>query len=254
MTLYIIGTGLNDEKDISVKALDVIKNSDIVYLENYTSILSCDIEKLEKLYNKKIILADRELVEKKAEQTILEQAKTKDVAFLVIGDALTATTHIDLLLRARKLGIKTEIIHNASIFTAIAQTGFQLYNFGKTTSIPFFEEFIEIETPYDVLKQNKELGMHTLFLLDLDPSNERFMTVNDGVEILLKIEEKKKQNIFAKDTLCIGCARLGSKDQIIQAGTAEELLGYDFGKPPHCLIVPGKLHFMEEEAIAEFCH
>jgi len=80
------------------------------------------------------------------------------------------------------------------------------------------------------------------------------MTVNDGVEILLKIEEKKKQNIFAKDTLCIGCARLGSKDQIIQAGTAEELLGYDFGKPPHCLIVPGKLHFMEEEAISEFCH
>jgi len=159
MTLYIIGTGLNDEKDISVKALDIIKNSDIVYLENYTSILSCPIKKLEELYGKKIILAGRELVEKKAEQTILEKAKTKDVAFLVIGDALTATTHVDLFLRAKKLDIKTEIIHNASVFTAIAQTGLQLYNFGKTTSIPFFEEFIEIETPYNVLKQNKELGI-----------------------------------------------------------------------------------------------
>ncbi len=252
MTLYLIGIGLNDEKDITLKGLELVKKADVVYLENYTSILSCSVEKLEELYDKKIILADRELVEKKAEETILKEAKDKNVAFLVIGDVLTATTHVDLLLRAKKLGIKTEIIHNASVFTAITQTGLQLYNFGKTTSIPFFEEYVEIETPYNVLKENQKLGMHTLFLLDLDPSKERFMTVNDGVEILLKIEEKKKEKIFTGDTFCIGCARLGSRDSIIKAGKAKELLSCDFGKPPHCLIVPGKLHFMEEEALKAF--
>ena len=83
--LYFIGMGLNDEKDITVKGLEAVKKSDFVYLENYTSILNCDVKDLEKLYNKKIILADRELVEKKAEQTILKNAKDKTVSFLVVG-------------------------------------------------------------------------------------------------------------------------------------------------------------------------
>ena len=252
MTLFIIGLGLNDEKDISVKGLEAVKKCDFVYLENYTSILACSVEELEKFYEKKIILANRELVEKQADELILEQAKTRNVAFLVIGDPLTATTHTDLMLRAKKNNIETRIIHNASVFTAVAQTGLQLYKFGKITSIPFFEEFIAVETPYKVLKQNKDSGMHTLFLLDLNPDKERFMTINDAIEILLKIEDKKRQKIFTKDTLCVGCARLGSDDQMIYAGNAEELLGCDFGKPPHCLIVPGALHFMEEEFLAQF--
>ena len=137
MSLCIIGIGLNDEKDISLKGLEVIKSSDLVYLENYTSILSCSVERLEQLYGQEIILADREMVESKAEDTILKEAKTKNVAFLVVGDALTATTHVDLLLRAKKAGIETKIIHSSSVLTAVAITGLQLYSFGKTASIPF---------------------------------------------------------------------------------------------------------------------
>ncbi len=252
MSLFIIGLGLNDQKDISVKGLELVKRSGVVYLENYTSILSCSVEELEKFYSKKIILADRELVEKQAEQTILDQARHRNVSFLVVGDALTATTHADLLLRAEKAGIDVEIVHNASVYTAVARTGLQLYNFGKTTSIPFFEEYVSVETPYNVLEKNLELGLHTLFLLDLDPSKERFMTVNDGIEVLLKIEAKKKHDIFNENAFCVGCARLGRDDFVIKAGPAKELLAADFGKPPHCLIVPGKMHFMEEEFLAQF--
>ena len=95
MTLYFIGIGLNDEKDISLKGLDLVKKADIVYLENYTSKLNCNLNYLEKLYGKKIILADRKLVEMDAEKTMLQQAKTQDVAFLVVGDIFSATTHMD---------------------------------------------------------------------------------------------------------------------------------------------------------------
>ena len=252
MALYFIGLGLYDEKDISLRGLETIKKCDVVYLEDYTGMLSCDMKRLEKLYGKKIILSSRDLVEKKAEDSILKQAIEKNVAFLVTGDPMSATTHIDLRLRANKLGIECVVIHNASVFSAVGITGLQLYKFGRTTSIPFQEENWKPETPYDVIKENKKKGLHTLILLDLRPDEKKFMSVNDAVEYLLKIEEKRKEKVFSKGLLCVGCARLGSLKPCIKAGNAGDLLKEDFGKPMHCLIVPGKLHFAEEEALELF--
>ena len=252
MSLYFIGIGLYDEKDVSLRGLETIKKCNVVYLENYTSVLSCDVKKLEKLYGKKIILSSRDLVEKKAEKTILKDAISKNVAFLVIGDPMSATTHIDLRLRAEKAGIKCFAIHNASVFSAVGITGLQLYKFGRTTSIPFSEDKWHPETPYDVIKENRKNGLHTLILLDLRPGEKRFMTVNQAVEYILSIEEKRKEKVFFKELFCVGCARLGSLNPCIKAGNAEELLKEDFGKPMHCLIVPGKLHFAEEESLELF--
>jgi len=246
MALYFIGLGLSDEKDITVKGLETVKKCDIIYLEHYTSLLSCSIKDLEKFYGKKIISADRNKTESDNNE-IIENARTKEVAFLVIGDSMSATTHIDLMMRAKKEGIKCEVIHNASIMTAIGITGLQLYKFGKTTSIPMDNK--NVQTPYNVLKENLSLGMHTLFLFDLNPAENKFMSANDAIKYLLRVESEKKEKLFTEKTLCIGCARIGSKNQIIKAGTAKELLSFDFGKPVHCLIVPGKMHFMEEEAL-----
>ncbi|MEK6983216.1 MAG: diphthine synthase [Nanoarchaeota archaeon] len=246
MTLYFIGLGLNNEKSITINGLEAIKKCDIVYLENYTSILNCTKEQLEKFHNKKIILARRNLVEAD-DNEIIKNAKTKNVAFLVVGDPLIATTHIDLLLRAKKEGITVNVMHNSSIISAVGITGLQVYKFGKTTSIPLEND--NIETPYDVLKGNLSLGLHTLFLLDLNPEEEKFMSVNDAIRYLLKAEIKQNQKIFSEKVFCIGCARIGGENQVIKAGTAKDLLKRDFGNPVHCLIVPGKLHFMEEETL-----
>ena len=246
--LYFIGIGLNDEKDVTLKGLEAVKKCDFVYLENYTSKLNVQIDYLEKLYNKKVILADRKMVEIDAEKTILQQAKTGNVAFLAVGDVFAATTHVDLFLRAKKLNINVRIIHNASVLTAIGITGLQLYKFGKTTSIPFENE--NIEAPYDLLKLNKENGMHTLFILDLKPDSNDSLSVNDAIRYLLRVELKRGERAFTDNTLCIGCAKLGSLDQIIKSGKAKDLLKEDFKNGMHCLIVPSeKLHFMEEEAL-----
>lgn len=248
MSLYFIGIGLNDEKDISLRGLELVKKADLVYLENYTSKLNCNLSYLEKLYGKKIIYADRELVETEAEKTILANAKTKEVAFLVIGDVFSATTHMDLYLRAKNMAIKTLVVHNASVLTAVGITGLQLYKFGKTTSIPF--ESQNVEAPYDVLSMNQKNNLHTLFLLDLKPGLNDSLIVNDAIRYLLKVELKRGEHVFTDNTLCIGCAKLGSLDQIIKAGKAKELLRENFRNGLHCLIVPAKqLHFMEEEAL-----
>jgi len=239
MTLYFIGLGLWDEKDISVKGLEVVRRCDYVYLDHYTSFLNCDIKDLERVYGKEIKLANRDLVEKKAE-AIIERAKVSKVAFLVVGDPFAATTHIDLMLRARKEDVKIKIVHNASILSAIGFLGLELYKYGKVTSIPF--ENKNIKTPYEVYLNNKEKELHTLFLLDLDLENKKFMTVNDGVKFLIDCG-------LEKDTLCVGVGGVGSDEPEIKIGKAKEIIKRVFVKYPQCFIIPSNMHFMEEEVL-----
>lgn len=242
MVLYFIGIGLNDEKDITIKGLEKVKKCKEIYLESYTSKLQCSVQDLEKLYGKKIILADRELVEKKAEE-ILKNSKEQDIAFLVIGDPMTATTHIDLMQRAKNQGIKVEIIHNASIVSAVGLIGLEVYKYGKITSIPFENE--NVKAPYDVFSMNQKNGLHTLFLLDLRPDENKFLTIKDAIEYLVK------QGIDPK-TKAIAAARIGSEKPVIKYAELYNLKNLDYGKPPYCLIIPGKLHFVEEEALEQW--
>lgn len=248
MTFYFIGLGLSDEKDISIKGLEIIKRCDKIYLENYTSIMQCSIKDLEKLYGKKIISVDRKKVEELGEQIITE-AKNKNVALLIVGDPFSATTHIDLFKTAKEKNILVKIIHNASVLTAIGITGLQLYKFGKITSLPFPEDNPTVETPYTILKDNLNLGLHTLLLLDLKPEKNKFMTIPEALEIIENIEKRKKDKIINKDTFVVGCTSLGSNEYVVKAGNVEAIKKINFGKPPYCLIIPGKLHFVEEEML-----
>lgn len=250
MTLYLIGIGLSDEKDISVRGLEAVRSCDAVYLESYSSLLNCSIPDLERFYGKKIIAADRKLVEQSEEMLVL--AAKKNVALLVIGDPWGATTHIDIMLRCRAKGIPFKVINNASIITAVGITGLQIYKFGKTTSIPYPDRNFRPETSYEIISQNRLLGLHTLLLLDIRPDLGKFMTVREAIDVLLEIESGKKQRVFTEDTFCVGCARIGSDNFVIKAAAAKDLKKFDFGKQPHCLIVPGELHFVEEEALKQW--
>jgi len=248
----MVGIGLGNEKDITVNALEVVKKCDKIYLEAYTSLLDCSPEDMEKIYGKKVIVSDRDLVEKKAEDTILQDAKENDVAFLVVGDVFGATTHVDLALRAKKAGIRVKYLFNASIMNAIGVTGLELYKFGKTTSMVFFEDNWKPATAYDVVEMNKKNKLHTLVLLDIKMDQDRFMTVKQCLKQFLDIEDDKKKGLFDESTKVIGCARIGKDDFLVKYGTIKELMEFDFGKPLHCVIVPGELHFMEEEFLESY--
>ena len=237
--LYLIGIGLSDEKDISVKGLEIVKKADKVYLENYTSRLSVSVDSLEKFYGQKVIIADREMIEQ-GQDDIISSAKDKDVVLLIIGDVFSATTHTNYLVGAKEKGVDIEIIYNSSILTAVGVTGLQLYKFGKVTSIPFNNG--KVDEPIKVLEENTKMGLHTLFLLDLDPSQDRYMTIKEALDFLIS-------KGVSDDMVCVGCARLGSRDFVVKKGTVKDLVKQDFGKGPYCLIIPGKMHFMEEEAM-----
>ncbi|KAF8421435.1 putative diphthine synthase [Tirmania nivea] len=279
--LYLIGLGLNNEKDITVNGLEVVRRAERVYLEAYTAILMVGKDRLEAFYGREVIIADREMVESSSEE-ILADADTKDIAFLVVGDPLGATTHTDLLLRARNLSIPTQTIHNASIINVIASTGLQLYSFGQILSMVFFTPEWRPSSWYDRLVENAAIGLHTLVLLDIkvkeidlhalarrggrrtlddryDDSGvgqygkPRFMTVAECAQQMLEIEDERKKGVCGPDTLAVGVARLGTETQKIVSGTLAELAEVDMGKPLHSLVVVGKkCHELERDYIREF--
>lgn len=271
---YIIGLGLGDPKDVTVKGLEIIKKCERVYLESYTSILTCGQTALEEFYGRPLILADRDLVEQGADE-ILSDADVKDIALLVVGDPFGATTHTDFVLRAKEKGIPFKVIHNASIMNAVGCCGLQLYSFGETISIPYWDDTWKPDSFYDKIKVNRNNNFHTLCLLDIkvkEPTLEslmkkkreymppRFMSVAEAADQLLQIIEKKRNEGEAEDslaynesTLCVGLARVGHDTQEIVACNLREMRDTDLGPPLHSFIIPApNLHPLESEYLEIF--
>jgi len=249
--LAFVGLGLCDEKDLSLRGLEAIEEADTVFAELYTSLMPAfSISKLERLGGKNIIIASRHDLEEEAGQKILEAAKQGRTALLVPGDPLIATTHVDLRIRAENEGIKTRIIHGASIVSAvIGLSGLQNYKYGRSVTIPFADELAAVETPYRVIMENKKRGLHSLCFLDIKAEEKCYMTIQYGLEALLAMEKTKQRGVVTADTLAVGIARAGSDNSTIKAGHVMELASFDFGPPPHSLIFPGRLHFVEAEAL-----
>lgn len=247
--LVFVGLGLNDECGITVKGLAETRTADAVFMETYTSRMpEFSLQRLEEMSGKKIRMVTRQNLEDENGKVILEAVKTGKVVFLVPGDPFIATTHITLRIEANKQSIKTRIVHGISIVSAIVSlSGLHNYKFGKTVTVPLPENFSE--TPYNVISQNKKTGLHTLCLLDLKATENRYLTVNQALEMLLEIETKKKAGTLTHDTAALGIARAGSNCPVVKADFVKNLVGYDFGEPPFSLIIPGDLHFMEVDAL-----
>jgi diphthine synthase len=237
MTLYIIGIGLNDKKDITLKGLQVIKKCKKLYLDVYTSKINCSVKSLERLYKKKIVLANRDILENKS-NLIVNEAKKQNIGLLVIGAPLAATTHVNFILECKKNKVKYEIIENASVYSAIGITGLFLYKFGRVSTIPIDNE--NVKSCYDIYLMNDKNKLHTLFLLDI--KEDKLMTINEGVKYLIR-------NGFSEDRFLVGCAVLGCKNPEIVYAKASDLAKYKFKKCPQCLIVPSELHFIEQEIL-----
>ncbi len=228
--LYLIGLGLN-MKGYSREAYHAIKSSKKVYLESYTVELPYTKEELEKHLEIKIEISDREKVEN---LSLIGEAKKQDIALLVYGNPLMATTHITLIEEAKKQKVEIKVIHSASILDAIGETGLQIYKFGKTTSIPKHEADSFIE----VVKDNLKINAHSLILVDIG------LELNETLSKLKKALEKYKLKI---DKIII-CSRLGTDESKVLYDKIENLKDKKM-KKPFCIIIPGKLHFVERDVL-----
>jgi diphthine synthase len=250
--LVFVGLGLNDDKGITVKGLEEAKTADAVFMETYTSRMpDFNMQRFEAAISRKVQLIERRDLEEDNGKHLIEAAKVGKAVFLVPGDPFIATTHVTLRIDAQKTGIKTRVVHGISIMSAIVSlSGLHNYKFGKTVTVPFRDNFSE--TPYNVIAQNKERGLHTLCLLDLRAAENRYLTINEGLNMLLEVEAKKHQGAVTTQNPALGIARAGGDYPVLKADFIENLLNFDFGEPPFSLIIPGDMHFMETEALIAF--
>jgi len=251
--LVLVGLGLHDEKDLTVRGLEEIRSADVVFSERYTSRL-CEgaISRLSETTGREIRMLTREDVEDAS--VILEACRGRRAALLVVGDPLTATTHIDLRLRAERGSIETAVVHAPSVLTAVpGLLGLQHYKFGRVTTLPFPHEGHLPTSPCEMIIDNLDRGLHSIVLLDIDSENDHYMTANEGMRLLLEMSSRlgRADTISSKTLVCV-VARAGAPDCIVAAGRLEEMRLRDFGQPLHTIVVPGHLHFMEEEALQTF--
>nr|CAG4648135.1 EOG090X0AVB [Moina brachiata] len=264
--LYLVGLGLGDAKDITVRGLEIVKKAEKVYLEAYTSILTVGKDALEEFYGREVILADREFVEQQAEGFI-EAARTSDIAFLVVGDPFGATTHTDLVLRAKEASVPYQVVHNASILNAVGCSGLQLYSFGETVSIPFWTDSWKPDSFCDKIESNLARGLHTLCLLDIKVKEQsienmmkkrpvydppRYMTNQQAAQQLLEVVLSKSDMKLTPETLCVAVARVGWPNQRIAVCTLEQMTQCELGPPLHSLIIVGKVHPLEIDYLRMF--
>ncbi len=242
--LSLISIGLSDEQDLSLRAIDEARRCEPLYVEMYTTKLKTDAERLGMIIGKPLQELSRSRLEEESD-TLLDEAQRSRVGVLVGGDCLTATTHISLLLEAKQRGLPTRVIHGSSILTAVAETGLSIYKFGRTVTLPLPDKG-PIDTVFNALEENLEHGLHTLILLDLDAETGHYLTVSQATTILMNAN---RTDSFNAETLTVGAARLGSEDPVIKAGKSADIAGGDFGEPPHVLIIPDSLHFLETEAL-----
>ena len=248
--LWFIGLGISGFKSIPIEALDVLSKADIVYLEQFTSpIGKSDLDKIKEATKGEFKLAKRWLVEDGSE--ILKNAKKKKVVLLAYGDPYIATTHIELRERAIKEKIKTVSIHASSSLTSmIGECGLHFYKVGRIATI--MSEMKSLTTPYYVIYKNIIEGNHTVLLLEYNQDKNFFLDPKEALEGLLETEKGQIRNVISKDTYGIIASRIGFKDQSIVSGKISSLKKKDFGKPPHTVIIPGRLHFTESDALKVF--
>ncbi|HEV2225374.1 MAG TPA: diphthine synthase, partial [Nitrososphaerales archaeon] len=174
----------------------------------------------------------------------------KKVALAVLGDPMIATTHDELRARAIRQGIETRVVHAATIASAAASaSGLHSYKFSRTVTVTR-ESVGRLTQAYHVLHENLLEGAHTLLLLEYDLKSGEGVTPPDAMAGLLLAEGNFKRGVVSERTFAIVLSRLGREDSSFYAGTISELSKIGYGEPPHCIVIPGKLHFTESEAVA----
>ena len=245
--LWFVGLGISGTQSIPIEVVKIIQKADFVYLESFTSpIYKQQEEEIKNMVNGSFKIAKRWLVEDG--QEILKTSKSSTVVLLSYGDPYVATTHIELRTRAKLEKIETNTIHSASAITSmIGEAGLQFYKVGRIVTI--MNEKKSIITPYTSIFKNLIQGLHSIILLEYNQDENYFLDPKDAISSLMDVEKEQKRNVVNNDTFAIVASRIGFETQKITSGKFSNLLKVDFGEPPHSIIITGKLHFTESDAI-----
>ena len=182
---------------------------------------------------------------------ILDESKTLNVGLVSYGDPTIATTFTELRIRAIKNEIIVKVIHAASGITSlVGESGLQIYKIGKLVTM--MEEKQSSISVYTTIFNNLNLNCHTIILTEYrqdENGSVFFLKPNDVFSRLLETEKDIKYEFVSEESFLIVLSRIGTESQRIVSGKIKSLIGIDYGKGPHAIIFPSKLHFTEEDAL-----
>ena len=254
--LWLIGIGPGDLDHMTERARSVARECSKRFLEGYTAVLPPgEEERLESVVGNWERLM-RNGVEKPEE--LLAQARTEAVALLIVGDPMQATTHIDLEERCAEEGIGFHVIPGLTATAlAVSLSGLQSYRFGRQVTVPFSAGDYLPTSPLEMICINKEAGLHTLVLLDLDPTGmgmetPRPMMPGEAVALLEKMSERTEDGSTALNLPILEwggmlLSDLGTEDERVVSGTLRERSDTSPGYV-HAVILPAEFSGMEESA------
>ena len=258
--LWLIGLGPGDLGLMTADAIEHARACEHRFLEGYTATLPSDQEsQLESLIGP-WHRAMRPQVEDPAE--ILALAQTSPVALLVVGDPMQATTHIDLEAHCDEQSIEFSVIPGLSATSlAVSLSGLQSYRFGRQVTLPFAYGDYLPTSPLELIDANYRSDLHTLVLLDLDPTGmgvdqPQPMSPLQAVELLQKMAERlAEREGETRDSMSTPIAQwdsillsdLGTPDQRVVSGNLEDIAEVEGGRI-HCLILPAEFSGLEREA------
>lgn len=258
--LWLIGLGPGDLGLMTADAIEHARACEHRFLEGYTATLPSDQEsRLESLIGP-WHRAMRPQVENPAE--ILALAQTSPVALLVVGDPMQATTHIDLEAHCDEQSVGFSVIPGLSATSlAVSLSGLQSYRFGRQVTLPFAYGDYLPTSPLELIDANYRSDLHTLVLLDLDPTGmgvdqPQPMSPFQAVELLQKMAERlAEREGETRDSMStpipqwdsILLSDLGTPDQRVVSGNLEDIAKVEGGRI-HCLILPAEFSGLEHEA------
>lgn len=248
MSLYFVGLGVANIKDISIRGLELIKESDVIYLETYTNLFESSKKEIEDFIGRKIEVLNRKDLEENYKK-ILDLAERKKVCILVFGEPFFATTHIFLRNEALKRNIEVKIAHSSCSLCSIFSFGISCYKIGKIITIPLKSKIVEPpKSLYDAIKFNKEKNLHTICLLDLDVENKEFLKPKEALKFLIEMEEKFRENVINKNDLVLILSRIGYKNEKVFFGKIEEFIEKEI-EIPAIIILLSDLSSIEKESL-----
>lgn len=258
--LWLIGIGPGDLGHMTERAKSTAKGCSKRYLEGYTAVLPKDQEDL---LEAEVGTWER-LMRPSVEDPggLLDEARDKPVALMVVGDPMQATTHIDLEARCMEQGVSFEVVPGMSATSlAVSLSGLQSYKFGRQVTIPYPYGQYLATSPLEMINANRNSGLHTLVLLDLDPTGMGFdlptpMSPEQAVSVLERMS-KRSQESEAREGIDadvrewegILLSDIGTSSQRVSSGSLDELSAIEGGYV-HTFVIPSNMSDNEKEA---FC-
>jgi len=247
--LFLVGAGLS-EGGLTEEALELLKrNSVTIFAEKYTGWFGDRIPELEKKLAKKVGILDRSGLEDNI-TSLIGLAKKGDIAVLVAGDPLIATTHKIAYIEARKAGVDVSVIHASSIVSAaMGASGLDFYRFGQICTIPTWSDHYKPVSFYETVDKNMANGLHSILLLDYDPKIGSIQP-SYAADILASAEKIYKKGIIKPSTKVILLHNLSIPGEQKLLLTLDVVKGLRLDTGPTVMILPAKMSDVEKESTA----